>query len=223
MNIEQRGVWWQAAGPLTAATAACKTSPAAAARRTCLTLLLAAAAAAVILFARPPGPLVFPCAERSLGPVIGAPPPPPSPPVELVVAHYDEDLGSLVPHMLPSLGSGAVVTVYSKGKHRPPGGCCARPALASPPWPAAPRQPRTTAPPPLYSFPAAGATRLPNVGREAHTYLHHLTERYHSLADVTLFVMGSAALSGCAAAGCPCKPAIRVALLSLCNGWLPSQ
>ena len=31
---------------------------------------------------------------------------------------------------------------------------------------------------------------LKNVGREAHTYLHHLNERYDSLADVTAFVQG---------------------------------
>jgi hypothetical protein len=33
-------------------------------------------------------------------------------------------------------------------------------------------------------------TRLPNVGREAHTYLHHLAERRDNLADVTVFVQG---------------------------------
>lgn len=31
---------------------------------------------------------------------------------------------------------------------------------------------------------------LPNVGREAHTYLHHLTTRYDSLADYTVFCQG---------------------------------
>jgi len=31
---------------------------------------------------------------------------------------------------------------------------------------------------------------LPNTGREAHTYLHHLTERYDTLADLTVFVQG---------------------------------
>ncbi|KAL4425117.1 hypothetical protein ABPG77_008222 [Micractinium sp. CCAP 211/92] len=36
---------------------------------------------------------------------------------------------------------------------------------------------------------------LQNVGREGHTYLHHLYERYHSLAEVTLFAMDSALLS----------------------------
>ncbi len=31
---------------------------------------------------------------------------------------------------------------------------------------------------------------LPNHGREAHTYLHHLVERYESLASLTVFVQG---------------------------------
>ena len=33
-------------------------------------------------------------------------------------------------------------------------------------------------------------TRLANIGYEAHTYLHHMHERYHDLADVTLFLQG---------------------------------
>ncbi len=34
------------------------------------------------------------------------------------------------------------------------------------------------------------AITLPNIGREAHTYLHHLTEKHHNLADITVFVQG---------------------------------
>lgn len=34
------------------------------------------------------------------------------------------------------------------------------------------------------------ATPLPNVGREAHTYLHHLVNRYDSLAEWTIFCQG---------------------------------
>jgi hypothetical protein len=34
------------------------------------------------------------------------------------------------------------------------------------------------------------ALPLPNLGREAHTYLHHLAERHDSLADTTVFVQG---------------------------------
>lgn len=37
---------------------------------------------------------------------------------------------------------------------------------------------------------ASGGLRLPNEGREAHTYLHHLNERHESLADLTVFVQG---------------------------------
>ena len=36
------------------------------------------------------------------------------------------------------------------------------------------------------------STRIDNVGREAHTFLHHIVSRYHSLADVTVFIMDSA-------------------------------
>jgi hypothetical protein len=37
---------------------------------------------------------------------------------------------------------------------------------------------------------SAGGHPLPNIGREAHTYLHHLTEHYEDLADLTVFVQG---------------------------------
>jgi len=33
---------------------------------------------------------------------------------------------------------------------------------------------------------------LPNVGRESHTYLHHIIENYDSLANITVFLPGSA-------------------------------
>ena len=36
-----------------------------------------------------------------------------------------------------------------------------------------------------------GATSLPNVGRESHTYLHHIVSHYHSLADWTVFTQAS--------------------------------
>ncbi|MBE2181163.1 MAG: DUF3431 domain-containing protein [Chthoniobacterales bacterium] len=35
-----------------------------------------------------------------------------------------------------------------------------------------------------------GGIPLPNIGREAHTYLHHLAERHDTLADLTVFVQG---------------------------------
>jgi hypothetical protein len=37
---------------------------------------------------------------------------------------------------------------------------------------------------------STGGVPLKNEGREAHTYLHHLAERYDSLADLTVFVQG---------------------------------
>lgn len=37
---------------------------------------------------------------------------------------------------------------------------------------------------------AAGHHALPNVGREAQTYLHHIVRRYDDLADWTVFVQG---------------------------------
>lgn len=35
-----------------------------------------------------------------------------------------------------------------------------------------------------------GGIALPNIGREAHTYLHHLAERHDTLAGLTVFVQG---------------------------------
>lgn len=39
-------------------------------------------------------------------------------------------------------------------------------------------------------FPRATILRLPNVGREAHTYLHHIVERYDAPAALTVFCQG---------------------------------
>ncbi len=38
--------------------------------------------------------------------------------------------------------------------------------------------------------PEPGALVLPNIGREAHTYLHHIITRYDSLAEFTIFCQG---------------------------------
>jgi hypothetical protein len=35
-----------------------------------------------------------------------------------------------------------------------------------------------------------GSLCLPNIGREAHTYLYHIITHYHALADLTVFVQG---------------------------------
>jgi hypothetical protein len=36
-----------------------------------------------------------------------------------------------------------------------------------------------------------GSNLLPNVGRESHTYIHHIVENWDNLADVTIFVQGN--------------------------------
>lgn len=72
-------------------------------------------------------------------------------PFEIVVAHYNEDLGWLK-HVSDE------ATIYSKG-----------------------------------DSPAKGferTSRLPNVGREGHTFLFHIVSRYDTLADTTLFLQG---------------------------------
>ncbi|MBD2751717.1 DUF3431 domain-containing protein [Spirosoma validum] len=74
------------------------------------------------------------------------------PTIELVVAHYNENL-----NWLRNVPKGLRVTVYDKGNS---------------------------------SLTDWEAISLPNVGREAHTYLHHLVNRYNSLADWTIFCQG---------------------------------
>ncbi|MBN1268478.1 MAG: DUF3431 domain-containing protein [Kiritimatiellae bacterium] len=44
-------------------------------------------------------------------------------------------------------------------------------------------------PPPPFHFPLS-AFPLPNVGHEAHTYLHHIVTRYNDLAELTVFCQG---------------------------------
>jgi hypothetical protein len=43
---------------------------------------------------------------------------------------------------------------------------------------------------PSPATPWPGSLPLPNVGREAHAWLHHLTERYHTLSPQTVFAQG---------------------------------
>lgn len=71
--------------------------------------------------------------------------------IELVVAHYAEDL-SWLRNIPPQIRA----TVYDKSS----------------------------------AHPHPGALRLPNVGREAHTYLHHIISRYDTLAPLTVFCQG---------------------------------
>ncbi|KAI9858338.1 MAG: hypothetical protein M1824_004359 [Vezdaea acicularis] len=74
------------------------------------------------------------------------------PTVQIVVAHYNEDLSWLEPVKDSCI-------VYSKGG--------AKNAPTDYPY-----------------------ISLPNIGREGHTYLHHIVKRYHQLADVTIFLQG---------------------------------
>lgn len=75
----------------------------------------------------------------------------PQPTIELVVAHYQENL-----NWLRKVPASIQKTIYTKAET------------------------------PL----APGHLPLPNVGREAHTYLHHIVNRYDSLADYTIFCQG---------------------------------
>lgn len=86
-----------------------------------------------------------------------------APDVRIVVSRYAEDLWWLA---APNF-RGCDIVVYDKNDGAPDG----------------------------HGNPPAGATviPLPNVGREAHTYLHHILENYDALAGVTVFAMGSAA------------------------------
>ncbi|KAI9791046.1 MAG: hypothetical protein M1833_001707 [Piccolia ochrophora] len=74
-----------------------------------------------------------------------------SPSVQVVVAHYNEDLSWLEPIATSCL-------IYSKGGPKN-----------------SPDHPHLT---------------LPNIGREGHTYLHHIVTQYHALPDVTVFLQG---------------------------------
>eukprot|EP00887_Chlorella_sp_A99_P000992 scaffold5.g992.t1 len=86
--------------------------------------------------------------------------------VELVVAHHSEQLEWVSQALATSFPPGTRVSVYSKGPAPPP--------APGPNW---------------------AVHHLPNVGREAHTFLHHLTARYENLSDITLFLIGSAAIN----------------------------
>eukprot|EP00466_Bigelowiella_natans_P010339 jgi/Bigna1/130770/aug1.12_g5478 len=69
--------------------------------------------------------------------------------VEVVLAHYDEDVSWIRKYQRPDL----MFTIYSKGKNPPP----------------------------------SAVEILPNVGRESHTFLHHIIKNYEKLADWTVF------------------------------------
>jgi len=84
---------------------------------------------------------------------------------ELVVAWHSEDVS-----WVREAGLGPVTTLYAKGAIEPTD---AEQLAAS-----------------LGLQAADGVVRLPNVGRESHTYLHHIVSNYDRLADVTFFAQG---------------------------------
>ena len=83
-----------------------------------------------------------------------------SPEIELVVARHEEDL-----RWLRRVPQGISITVYNKGES-------------------------SALPEGLRERKNLGVISLPNQGREAHTYLTHLTERYETLAESTVFCQG---------------------------------
>ena len=82
------------------------------------------------------------------------PPTPDTQALNIVVAHYNEDLDWLSPYS-------DLASVYSKGE------------------------------PPTHPTLYRDFKHLPNLGRESHTYLYHISHNYETLADVTLFFQGN--------------------------------
>ncbi|MEI6345130.1 MAG: DUF3431 domain-containing protein [Verrucomicrobiota bacterium] len=106
--------------------------------------------------------------------------PPLAPTLELVIARYQEDL-----RWLKKVPPAIRLTILNKGDSPPlPEGLQIRQVDRQ----GMPLGRRGK----LCEGPCEGVsvTDLPNVGREAHSYLRHLTDRYDSLADVTLFCQG---------------------------------
>lgn len=89
----------------------------------------------------------------------------PPPAVELVVARYEEDM-SWTGNIPPSI----LCTIYNKGDDL--------------------QGEEREAQKMEGEIVERGWISLPNEGREAHTYLHHLIERYDSLAPLTIFCQG---------------------------------
>lgn len=82
---------------------------------------------------------------------------------ELVIARYNEDLNWL--NDLPIVQDIELITIYNKGK------------------------PIDTS---YINHPNVAVHEVSNVGRCDHTYLYHVCLRYDSLADITVFLPGSA-------------------------------
>ncbi len=94
---------------------------------------------------------ILPSREADASPRVTDPKPQPT--VQLVIAHYNENLDWLVPFAEESI-------IYTKG-----------PGKATAPF-------------------AGRTVPLPNIGREGHTYLHHIITAYDDLAEVSVFLQG---------------------------------
>ena len=89
------------------------------------------------------------------------------PSIDVVLAHYDEDISWISKEAAITGYNKARVHVYHKG--------------------AAGDAVKKLSDALLPSVPAAKVVSLPNVGRESHTYLSHIVDNYDSLADWTVF------------------------------------
>jgi hypothetical protein len=85
--------------------------------------------------------------------------------LDVVVARYEEDLDWVVDDLMPMLDAEARVVVYNKGR---------RETLSA-----------------KISDAKIQVVDLPNVGREGHTYLHHILETHGRARKPVLFLPGS--------------------------------
>lgn len=84
--------------------------------------------------------------------------------VDVVISRYEENLDWVVDDLMPIIGAGSRIVVYNKGR---------RETLTS-------------------KISGAKIVDLPNVGREGHTYLHHIIETHgHEGRRPVLFLPGS--------------------------------
>lgn len=96
--------------------------------------------------------------------------------VDLVIARYKEDLGWLrdVPEHIN-------IIIYNKDDTPPPQKFMTRIGWST----------RGSQPTPMNAPSRCKVINLPNIGREADTYLKHIIDNYHELADITVFCQGS--------------------------------
>lgn len=109
--------------------------------------------------------------------------PPPS--LEFVIAKYDEDI-SWIERWLPYVTR---VTVYDKSSHPadiPPASIESQPPAGQPPESLG-QPPESRA---VSYHPKVRVVRMPNVGREAHTYAHHFAEHHGDLCDTVVCTQG---------------------------------